>query len=345
MTIRKDGEKWVVDVRPAGRAGKRFRRKFDKKSEAVAYEKYIIANAHDKKWLDTPKDKRHLSELIALWYTKAGQFKRTAEKYHSNLKLVCKELGDPTADKINAKLISDWQLWRMEKGHKASTIRRATNCISNVFTELIATGDWTNENPMKGIKRPIEKRPEMTYLTIEQVNILREAIADDIELLNAVDICLATGSRWREMITLKAQNLSPYRIRFTETKTDKSRTVPISEELYNRIYPKRGGNLFTTDPQQKLRRKIKKMGFELPTGQKVHILRHTFASYFIMNGGNILTLQKILGHSDIGQTMEYAHLAPDYLQDAVKLNPLEMSTICPHTPSFTDLNHDKQNSN
>jgi integrase len=44
-----------------------------------------------------------------------------------------------------------------------------------------------------------------------------------------------------------------------------------------------------------------------------HAIRHTFASHFIMAGGNILTLQKILGHSDVKMTLIYAHLAPDYL--------------------------------
>lgn len=33
-------------------------------------------------------------------------------------------------------------------------------------------------------------------------------------------------------------------------------------------------------------------GVALPRGQKSHVLRHTFASHFMMNGGNILTLQK-----------------------------------------------------
>ena len=46
-----------------------------------------------------------------------------------------------------------------------------------------------------------------------------------------------------------------------------------------------------------------------------HALRHTFASHYMMAGGNILTPQKILGHSDIKMTMIYAHLAPDYLGD------------------------------
>jgi site-specific recombinase XerD len=44
-----------------------------------------------------------------------------------------------------------------------------------------------------------------------------------------------------------------------------------------------------------------------------HGLRHTMASHFMMSGGNILTLQKLLGHSTLAMTMVYAHLAPDHL--------------------------------
>jgi site-specific recombinase XerD len=39
---------------------------------------------------------------------------------------------------------------------------------------------------------------------------------------------------------------------------------------------------------------VERAGLELPDGQMTHILRHTFASHFMMNGGNILALQKIL---------------------------------------------------
>lgn len=42
-----------------------------------------------------------------------------------------------------------------------------------------------------------------------------------------------------------------------------------------------------------------------------------------MNGGSILVLQKILRNSKIQQTMVYAHLAPDYLQDSVRFSPIE----------------------
>jgi integrase len=56
-----------------------------------------------------------------------------------------------------------------------------------------------------------------------------------------------------------------------------------------------------------------------------HALRHTFASHYIMQGGNILALQRILGHGDVKVTMVYAHLAPDFLgaeMNRVKFKPL-----------------------
>ncbi|KFF47984.1 hypothetical protein GY26_16870 [Gammaproteobacteria bacterium MFB021] len=66
---------------------------------------------------------------------------------------------------------------------------------------------------------------------------------------------------------------------------------------------------------------VKEAGIQLPKGQRTHVLRHTFASHFMMNGGDVLTLQKILGHQTITMTMRYAHLSPDHLADAIKYAP------------------------
>ncbi len=41
-----------------------------------------------------------------------------------------------------------------------------------------------------------------------------------------------------------------------------------------------------------------------------HDLRHTFASHWVMNGGDLFKLQKLLGHKSVQMTMRYAHLAP-----------------------------------
>jgi len=49
-----------------------------------------------------------------------------------------------------------------------------------------------------------------------------------------------------------------------------------------------------------------------------HDMRHTFASHFMMKGGNILTLQRVLGHSTLAMTLRYAHLAPDFMKDEMR---------------------------
>ncbi len=61
---------------------------------------------------------------------------------------------------------------------------------------------------------------------------------------------------------------------------------------------------------------------QLVEGQKTHVLRHTFASHFMMNGGNILVLERILSHASIQETMGYAHFASDHLEEAALLNTL-----------------------
>ena len=48
-------------------------------------------------------------------------------------------------------------------------------------------------------------------------------------------------------------------------------------------------------------------------GRCWHMLRHTSASQYMMAGGSLLALSKILGHGSMTMTMVYAHLAPDYL--------------------------------
>jgi integrase len=58
---------------------------------------------------------------------------------------------------------------------------------------------------------------------------------------------------------------------------------------------------------------LKASGCHVPEQRAWHFLRHTFASHFMMAGGNILTLQKLLGHAELTTTLIYAHLAPDFM--------------------------------
>jgi len=46
-----------------------------------------------------------------------------------------------------------------------------------------------------------------------------------------------------------------------------------------------------------------------------------------MNGGDLLTLQKILGHGSLDMVLKYAHLAPEHLEKAILLNPLATKVL------------------
>ena len=115
--------------------------------------------------------------------------------------------------------------------------------------------------------------------------------------------------------------ISHARITFTDTKSGKNRTVPISRKLEKDIHAYKptglNGRLFAKAIKS-FYLVLDKCSFTLPQGQAAHVLRHTYASHFMMNGGDILTLQRILGHSTITLTMRYSHLSPDHLQVDVK---------------------------
>jgi len=107
------------------------------------------------------------------------------------------------------------------------------------------------------------------------------------------------------------------------TKTGKSRAVPIADNVLDQIKAVANpapGRLFNPC-RDAFRSAYKRAGFQTPQ-QMTHILRHTFASHYMMNGGDILSLQRILGHGNITMTMRYAHLSPDHLNSVVNLCPV-----------------------
>lgn len=130
-------------------------------------------------------------------------------------------------------------------------------------------------------------------------------------LLTIAKICQATGARWSEDENLKGHQLSKSRITYTKTKDTKNLIMPIFQENCM-ITPQNRGKLFK--PCRKIFvREVKRASTDLSECQCSHVLWHTFASHFMMNGENILVLRDIIGHSDIKMTMVYANFSPELL--------------------------------
>jgi integrase/recombinase XerD len=70
---------------------------------------------------------------------------------------------------------------------------------------------------------------------------------------------------------------------------------------------------------------IRKYNIKRGVGKtSIHLFRHTFAKNWILAGGDIFRLQKLLGHSSMDIVREYVNMFSDDLQkDFDRFNPLE----------------------
>lgn len=115
-------------------------------------------------------------------------------------------------------------------------------------------------------------------------------------------------------------------IQFVRIKSSKARGVPVNRQLEKELrehHRRHGeGERIFGPAMSAFRDGVRRAGLTLPRGQLTHVLRHAFASHFMMNGGSILSLQRALGHHSLAMTMRYAHLSPEHLAETRHLNPL-----------------------
>lgn len=320
MTIKKTPSGWQVDVQPGGRGSKRFRKTFDTQAEAKAWLAWLQTQVNqDPQWQPEKRDTRKLSELVRLWFTSHGQGLRAGLGTKTRLLAAADAMGDPVADRFTAEMFAAYRSKRIEAGVSAANMNRELAYFRAMFNELSRLGAWTRANPLGKLRQFKVQERELSYLKEKQVTDLFSELgkARNKHVRLVAKLALSTGARWSEAEGLTSSQVHEGLVQFAKTKSGKVRSVPIDDELVLelRAHHKEHGSLnrIFGPAWSAFREAIERAGIDLPNGQMTHSLRHTFASYFMMAGGNILTLQKILGHQSLTMTMRYAHLAPDHL--------------------------------
>ena len=287
--------KWQAQVFPNGRDGKRVRRQFATKGEAISFEKHLKEVTQDKPWLGEKADKRRVFDLVQTWYNAHGMTLSDGQKRKDAMEFACNAMGDPLATEFNARIFSAYREKRLlGKITRSTRVKAVTPRTVNlelayfraVFNELKRLDEWSLPNPLDNVREYRIAESEMAYLTDEEIRaLLKECEASrSTDLLAVVKLCLATGARWGEAETLKGNQLRAGKVIFTKTKGKRNRAVPISDALLQQLPPSRKPKSLFSSCYAAFRTALKRAEIETPPGQLTHVLRHTFASHFMMNG-------------------------------------------------------------
>ena len=309
---------------------------------------YDLARKVLRKKLSTRDENRHLdvkkeinyrmTELIDRYWTHYGSKKASADREKSIVEGIRSELGRKFVREVDGIAVQRWyEKLTGVRGLADNTAVRHFNVMHHMMEK--ASTIWSKEtgidrNPadLVEVNRPDDSRER--YLSEDELHRLKVALDEkmfrkgtkDINQTNLrmrliVLIAVSTGMRSTEIHRLRwsdvmySEGLLAVRARL---KNGKVRYVPMSSELaeeirrypavidQDRIFPPKGG---PTSRRQRLegsfedlleRAKIQDFWF--------HDLRHTFASWYMMNGGDLYELAKLLGHANIKMTERYAKL-------------------------------------
>jgi integrase len=281
--------------------------------------------------------------LIKRYEEQYAKRKKSYDREKSILHGIRGELGHLFVREVDGPAVQRWYRGLTEvKKLSAGTAVRHFNVMHHMMKK--ASTLWSKEtgldrNPADQIEvyRPDDQRER--YLSGEEIAALKASLdqkmyrADSREINRTffrlrmiVLIALTTGMRLGEISDLVWSDLR-YSERLiavrSKLKGGKIRYVPMTPELAEelrrypveigegKLFPSRRGSVGERQRVEHSFATILKLAGI--SGFRFHDLRHTFASWYMMNGGDLYELAKILGHSNIRMTERYAKLGKTHI--------------------------------
>jgi integrase/recombinase XerD len=244
---------------------------------------------------------------------------------------------------------------RTKKGFKPlspATIQGAVRTLKAFFSWALRE-EYIESNPMARIPVPRAVSKIVNTYTREQITNLIGLCysSNDSGCRNLVILLLLldTGIRVSELVSIELSdvNLTDGYIKIRHAKGGKERLIPIGSlvqkslwKYINSCRPKpltqkvtglflgtRGMPLTRSGVQQMIRRYGKQIGIN-GVRCSPHTFRHTFSKYYLLNGGDIFSLQRILGHSSLASVRNYLNLfAIDIKKQHQRFSPVDNMTV------------------
>lgn len=219
----------------------------------------------------------------------------------------------------------DYYLWLTSHLENSVTVQSYIRSL-RAFLNWLYYNEIIDVDICQKFKLPKAKKPFINVLTDVEIQSVYECYPDFsnvIHLRNRVilSLMLDCGLRLEEVVTAKREDLHLVgRYLIVTGKGNKQRSVSFGNQTYLHIKrylvlcPRASPLLVQSDGSPITRNVIKNMFRRLKVRSGVsrlypHLLRHTFATRFLENGGDIYTLKDLLGHTTLKQTQHYLHLA------------------------------------
>lgn len=283
-------------------------------------------------------DTRGFADYLSL---ERNYSQRTVSSYLSDLDLFdrflksqeeCLELETATRDNVRM-----WVVSMMENGESATSVNRRLSALRTFYRFLIRKS-VIRESPARLVQGPKNGKPLPQFVRQSEMDDILDngqfgqgykAVRDRA----IIAVFYESGLRLAELIGLDLGDLDfGQRTLRVTGKRDKQRIVPMGSELYsvlngylevrNSSFPQAGQALFLDAkgeriPRHQVYRMVKDVLARYSSVEKKspHVLRHSFATSLLGNGGDLGAVKDLLGHESLSTTQIYTHLAFSELKD------------------------------
>ncbi len=288
-----------------------------------------------KRWQDHLIAEKRVSKHTHDAYLRDVRFFLTFLRGHLGLSPTKKALEQLKPADFRSYLAS-----RRQDGLTPASMARSFSSVRAFFKYLRRTGDVKND-AIDAISSPKQKKRLPRPISEDAANRTINEVGDfaapahndwvahrDIAVLTLIYGC---GLRISEALSLNMGDLDKGDIMTVLGKRNKERLVPLlpavtkAVDNYVSACPKKlekGDPLFIGVRGKRLNPRNVQLSMQkirvalgLPSSATPHALRHSFATHLLTAGGDLRTIQELLGHADLSTTQHYTDVDTAYLLD------------------------------
>ena len=235
----------------------------------------------------------------------------TIKNYRITLELLERYLGENNYTELTKEAVIDFKQHLIKKGYAVSTINNRITILNIYFNYL----GKQSELRLKRVKQ--QQNTHREYLEENDYKrLLKHCHKKELELF--IKTFANTGTRIAEIKQIRYCDLVGKKIQIKNKGKYRNMTIPawLKKELTKYFAGYEQEQLLFTKSENYYRKLLKQLAGKARVKKSrvyPHSFRHYFAKKFLKDGGQLTTLQQLLGHSSIQTTAIYTQLNEDEL--------------------------------